>query len=162
MPETIFSERFSQVNWTSVGVSAAVGAVTGGVGGLVGKAAVRGTISTTRAVATMAGVGGVASGTGKVAEGAITGSRASAKEVAVATFAGAAGSGAGTKIGLNAVAKLESMAAKGGMVGTVGQTTQAAVQQGGKIVEPSSSFTQEAAKTTAGAASSYVEKKINK
>lgn len=146
-------------NLTAVVAAGAVGAVTGGLGSVVGKAAVSGAISTTRAVATMAAVGGAANATEKVAEGAITGNGSSAKDVAVAA---AAGSAAGAKIGLDAVAKLEAMAAKAGITGHVGQTTQAAVQQGGRIVGPSTSFTQKAAETTVDSASSYVEKKINK
>jgi len=98
-------------NWTAVGVSAAVGALTGGVASIAGKAAVSGAITARTAVAATAATGGIASGTGKVVEGALTGEPASGKEVAVATLAGVAGSGAGAKIGLNAVAKLETMAA---------------------------------------------------
>lgn len=130
--EGSFSQRLSNVNWTSVGVSAAVGAVTGGVGGALGKAAVRGTISTTKAALATGAVGGAASGAGKIAEGAITGKGASAGEVAVAAASGAVGAAVGARIGLNATAKLESMAASDGIRGTVGRTTQDAVQQGGK------------------------------
>lgn len=157
-----FSERLSNVSWTSVGVSAAVGAVTGGVGSVLGKAAVRGTISTTKAALATGAAGGTASGAGKLAEGAITGEGASAGEVAAAAVSGAVGAAVGARIGLNSTAKLESMAASDGLRGTIGRTTQDAVQQGGKIVEPSTSFTQKAAQTTTDAATSYVEKRINK
>ncbi len=149
-------------NVSAVVVAGAVGAVTGGLGSVVGKAAVSGAISTTRAVATVAAVGGAANATGKVAEGAITGKGTSPQEAAIAAAVGAAGSAAGAKIGLSAVAKLEAMAAKAGIAGHVGQTTQAAVQQGGRIVGPSTSFTQKAAEMTVDSASSYVEKKINR
>ncbi|MEG0184536.1 MAG: RHS repeat-associated core domain-containing protein [Stenotrophomonas sp.] len=63
-------------NWTAVGVSAAVGAVTGGVGSILAKAAV----STTTAVVGTAAVGGAASGVGKVAEGQLTGQAVSSKK----------------------------------------------------------------------------------
>ena len=149
-------------NWTAVGVSAGVGALTGGVASIAGKAAVSGAITARTAVAATAATGGVASGTGKVVEGALTGEPASGKEVAVATLAGVVGSGAGAKIGLNAVAKLETMAASNGIAGHVGRTTQAAVQQGGKITEASTSATQKATQVTADVAASYSEKKINK
>jgi len=149
-------------NWTAVGVAGAVGAVTGGLGGVIGKAAVSGAITTTRAVVAAAAVGGAAGATGKVAEGALTGKGASAKEVAVAAVAGAAGGGAGAKVGLSAVAKVEAMAASNGIAGHVGRTTQAAVQQGGKVVEPATSAGQKVGQTAADTASSYVEKKINK
>ena len=148
-------------SWESVAVSAGVGAVTGGLGGIIGKAAVSGAITTGRAVAAASAVGSAASATGKVVEGAWTGKGVSTTEVAVAAATGGLGGASGAKIGLNAVAKLESMAASNGIAGTVGRTTQAAVQQGGKTVGASTSFAQKAAQTTTDAASSYVEKKIN-
>ena len=149
-------------NWTSVGVSGAVGAVTGGLGSVIGKAAVSGAISTGRAVMATAAVSGAASGTGKVVEGALTGNPASAEEIAVATVAGAAGGAVGARIGLNAVAKVESMAARNDIAGHIGRTTQDAVQKGGKIVEATTSATQKVAQTMTDTTSSYVEKKINK
>lgn len=162
MSEGSFSERLSNVNWSSVGVSAAVGAVTGGVGGVLGKAAVSGAITTTKAVAATAAVGGATSAAGKVAEGALTGKGASPKDVAVAAAAGAAGSGAGAKVGLSAVAKVESMAASNSIAGHIGRTTQGATQQGGKVVEPSTSAGQKAGQTAIDTAASYSEKNINK
>jgi len=149
-------------SWKSVAVSAGVGAVTGGLGGIIGKTAVSGAITTGKAVVAAGAVGGAASATGKVVEGAWTGKGASSKEVAVAAATGGLGGATGARIGLNAVAKLEDMAASNGIAGTVGRTTQAAVQQGGKIVEASTSFTQKAAQTTTDAASSYVDKRVNK
>lgn len=149
-------------NWTAVGVSAAVGAVTGGVGSIMAKAAMSGAVTTTAAVTSTAVVGGAASGVGKVAEAQLTGQPVSSKEVAVAVAAGAAGSGAGAKIGLQSAAKLESMAASNGLAGHVGRTTQAAVQQGGKITEAATSASQKGAQITVDSASSYAEKRINK
>lgn len=129
---------------------------------MIGKAAVSGTITTGRAVVAAAAVGGAAGATGKVAEGALTGKGTSAKEVAVAAAAGAVGGGVGGKVGLSTVAKVESMAASNGIAGHVGRTTQAAMQQGGKIVEPSTSAGQKVGQTAADTASSYVEKRVNK
>lgn len=149
-------------NWTAVGVSAAVGAVTGGVGSIMAKAAMSGAVTTTAAVTSTAVVGGAASGVGKVAEAQLTGQPVSSKEVAVAVAAGAAGSGAGAKISLQSAAKLESMAAGNGLAGHVGRTTQAAVQQGGKIAEAATSASQKRAQITVDGASSYAEKRINK
>ncbi len=149
-------------HWAAVGVAGAVGAVTCGLGGVIGKAAVSGAVTTTQAVVAAAAVGGVASATGKVAEGALTGKGASGKEVAVAAVAGDAGGGAGAKVGLSAVAKVETMAASNGVAGHVGRTTQAAMRQGGKAVGPSTSAGQKVGQTAADAASSYAEKKLNK
>jgi RHS repeat-associated protein len=148
-------------NWTAVGVSGTVGAVTGGLGSVIGKAAVSGTISTGRAVASTAVVGGATSATGKVAEGALTGQAAGTKEVVVATVAGAAGGAVGAKVALSGVAKLEGMVASNSIAGHIGKTTQTAVQKGGKIAE-STSFAQKAAGVATDSASSYVEKRINK
>lgn len=149
-------------NWTAVGVAGAVGAVTGGLGGVIGKAAVSGTITTGRAVVAAAAVGSAAGAVGKVTEGALTGKGVTPGEVAVAAAAGAVGSGVGGKIGLSTVAKVESMAASNGIAGNVGRTTQAAMQQGGKAVEPSTSAGQKVAQTATDIASSHVEKKVNK
>lgn len=155
------SERFSNVNWTSVAVSGAVGALTGGLGGAAAKAAVQGTITAGRAVVATGLVGGAASGLGRIVEGELTGQPASTGDVAAAAATGIVGSAAGAKIGLSAVAKLESMVAKGGMATTVGQTTRDAAQQGGKIVEPATTISQKAADVSANAAASYVERKVN-
>lgn len=94
--------------------------------------------------------------------GVRTGKGASAKKVAVAAAAGAVGGGVGGKVGLSTVAKVESMAASNDVAGHVGRTTQAAMQQGGKIVEPSTSAGQKVGQTAADTASSYVEKRVNK
>jgi RHS repeat-associated protein len=149
-------------NWTAVGVAGAVGAVTGGLGGVIGKAAVSGTVTVGRAAFAAAAVGGAANATGKVVEGALTGKPASAKEVAVAAAAGMVGGGVGARIGLNRVAKLDGMAAGNGMAGYLGRTTQAAAQQGGKIVEPRTATGQKVAQTAADTAVSYLEKKANR
>jgi RHS repeat-associated protein len=148
-------------SWKSVAVSAGVGAVTGGLGGIIGKAAVSGAITTSRAVVAAGAVGSAARARGKVVVGGWTGNGPRTMEVGGAAATGGVGGATGAKIGLNAVAKLESMAASNGIAGTVGRTTQAAVQQGGKTVGASTSFTQKAAQTTTDAASSYVEKKVN-
>lgn len=149
-------------NPTAVVVAGAVGMVTGGVGGLLGKAAVSGTITAGKAAVTTGLVGAAPSANGKLAEGAITGTPVSSREVAGAALTGGVGAGVGARIGLNAVAKTEKMAAAGGIAGYVGRTTQAAVQQGGKVVEPSTSFTQKAAQTTVDTAASAAEKRLNK
>jgi len=91
----------------SILVAAGVGAVTGGLGSVIGKAAVSGTVTAGRAVLAATAVGGGAGAVGKVVDGAANGKPASAGEVAVAVAAGAVGGGIGAKIGLSAVAAVE-------------------------------------------------------
>ncbi len=146
-------------NWAAVGVAGAVGAVTGGVGGLLGKAAVRGAVSTSEAVYATAAVGGATNAWGKVAESGLTGESISSTDVALAAAGGSLGAGAGEKIGLATVAKLENMAASGGMAGTISSTTQAAVRQGGPIVEPATTATQKAGQLAADAGAVYVQER---
>lgn len=135
--------------------------VTGGLGGIIGRAAVGGVVTTGRAVAAAAAVGGAAGAVSKVAEASLTGKSTSPKEVAVAAAVGAVGGGAGAKIGLSAIARVESLAARGDVAGHIGTTTQAAMQQGGRIVEPATTAGQTAAQHATDTASSYVEKRIN-
>ena len=127
----------------SILVAAGVGAVTGGLGSVIGKAAVSGTVTAGRAVLAATAVGGGAGAVGKVVDGAANGKPASAGEVAVAVAAGAVGGGIGAKIGLSAVAAVEGLAARAGVAGHVGETTQAAAQRAADI------------------GTSYAEKKIN-
>ena len=148
-------------NLTAVFVAGGVGVVTGGLGGVIGKAAASGAITTGRAVVAASAVGAAAGATGKVVEGAVTGKGASSGEVAVAAVAGAAGGAAGAKIGLSALAKVERLAARPGIAGHVGTTTQAAIQQGGTVTEASVTAGQKAGQTATDTASSYTEKKIN-
>jgi RHS repeat-associated protein len=145
----------------SIFVAAGVGAVTGGLGSIIGKAAVSGTVTAGRAVLAATAVGGGAGAVGKVVDGAMNGKSASAGEVSVAAAAGAVGGGIGAKIGLSAVAAVERLAARGGVAGHVGATTQAAIQQGGHAVEPAATTGQAAAQRAADVGTSYAEKKIN-
>jgi RHS repeat-associated protein len=149
-------------NWTAVGVAGAVGVVTGGLGGIIGKAAASGTVTVGKAVTAIAAVGGGASATGKVAEGALTGKAATSSEVAVAATGGAIGGAVGAKIDLSVIANVEKMAASGGVAGHMGTTTQSAMQQGGKVVEPATTAGQQAGQRAADTASAYIEKQINK
>jgi RHS repeat-associated protein len=148
-------------NWTAVGVAGAAGFVTGGLGGVIGKAAVSGTVTTGRAVTAAAAVGGAAGATSKVAEASLTGKSTSSKEVAVAAGLGAVGGGAGAKIGLSAVAAVERLVGRSGVAGHVGMTTQSAIQQGGRIVEPATTAGQTTAQNAVDISSSYIEKKVN-
>lgn len=148
-------------NWTAVAVSGGVGAVTGGVSAFAARAAVSGTITATRAVTVTALAGGAANGVGKVVEGEVNQKAASSKEVAISVAAGIAGSGTGAKIGMAATAKLETMAAQTSLTGTIGRTTQDAIQKGGKITEGSTSAMNKIGELSSDAASNYAEKKAN-
>ena len=153
--EGSFSERVSQVDLTSVAVAGAVGAVTGGFAGVLGKAAVAGNISVKTAVAGTALVSGAANAGGKAATGG------SGKEIAVAGVVGLASGAVGAKIGNAVTANVEKQAAKSNIWGTIGQTTQAAAREGGKVAEASTTVVQKASQTVADGAAAYVEKKVN-
>ncbi|WP_081227776.1 RHS repeat-associated core domain-containing protein, partial [Pseudoalteromonas luteoviolacea] len=106
----------------SVMAAAAVGAVTGGVGGLLAKSAAKGAITAGEAVAATASTGGLANGIAT----ATTNPDASAGDIATSMVLGAAGAGAGAKIANKAVAKLENMASSGGIPGHIANTTRSA------------------------------------
>jgi hypothetical protein len=68
----------------------------------------------------------------------------------------------GAKIALSVIANVEKIPASGGVAGHMGTTTQAAMQQGGIVVAPSTTAGQQAGQRLADTASSYTEKQINK
>jgi len=149
-----------EIDTTSVLIAGGVGAITGGASAFAGRAAISGSISVARAVTATAAVGGAANGVGKVVEAEVKGQPVTSKEVAVSVLTGSAGSAVGSRSGLALAAKLESMSAQSSLTGTIGRTTQAAVQQGGTI---SSATTAGEKLTGAGidATSNYAEKKAN-
>lgn len=149
-----------KVDATSVIIAGGVGAITGGASAFVGRAAISGSISVARAVTATAAVGGAANGVGKVVEAEVKGKPVTSKEVAVSVLTGGAGSAVGSRSGLALAAKLESMSAQSSLTGTIGRTTQDAVQQGGTI---SSATTAGEKLAGAGidATSNYAEKKAN-
>jgi RHS repeat-associated protein len=116
------------IDGDSVMAAAAVGAVTGGVGGLLAKGAARGAISAGEAIAATASTGGIANGIAT----ATTNPNATAGEIATSMVLGAAGAGAGAKIANKAVSKLESMSKAGGIPGHIASTTRTGGDVAGK------------------------------
>ena len=100
----------------------AVGAITGGVGGILAKGAAKGAISSGEAIAKTASVGGISNG---VATGA-TNPNATSGEIGTAMVAGAVGAGAGAKIANKTVSKIENMVKSGGLPNHIAKTTQSA------------------------------------
>lgn len=80
----------------------------------------------------------------------------------MAAAAGAVGGGIGAKVGLSVIAQVNQLASRGGVAGHIGATTQAAMQQGGRVLEPTATMVQAAAQRAADAGSSYAEKQLNK
>lgn len=148
-------------NWAAVGIAIGTGALTGGLGGVIGKAAVAGGTSVRTAVVAGAAVGGAAGAGSKVGEAALTGENIGVSDVGAAAFAGAVGGGVGTAVGLKAVAALNTMANAPGVAGHIGSTTQAAMQQGGQIVGPATTAGQAAGLAVIELASSKTEQKLN-
>jgi RHS repeat-associated protein len=119
-------------NPVGVFVSGVSGALTGGVGGALSKAAVTGaitareaTVGTTVAAAAI----GVAA---KGLEGGLKGQKPSDGELVTAGIGNALGGAVGAKITNAALAKAEQYAAKSGVTGGIGDATVSAIQQGGK------------------------------
>lgn len=148
-------------NWTAVAVSGAAGFVTGGLGGVLGKSVAAGATSVKTAVTATAAVGGVTAATGKLIEGEVNRKPATSAQVAVAAGFCTVGAAVGARIGLTAEAKIAEMASKPGVPGHIGQTTQNAMQQGGKINEPTVSVSQKAAQNTVDVTANVTEKKVN-
>ncbi|WP_295033562.1 RHS repeat-associated core domain-containing protein [Shewanella sp.] len=139
---------FSNLDGSDIAVAAAVGAVTGGIGGRLANSAIR-TMSVSNAITTTASVGGTASGFGAVVAGELNGEPATVSEIGAAMIGGALGSGAGAKLATGFAKTLEkgfgsmnsaiSSATKSGIVGnTVGAGTSL-VQKSGEIAAEAAS-----------------------
>lgn len=98
----------------------------------------QGAIATGQAVAGTAAAGAVAGAGVSVASDLSKGQAPSAAKMAIGAAGGAAGAATGARIANSAAAKLARDAAKSGIAGHIGRTTQAAAQQGGKVVVPTS------------------------
>ncbi len=72
------------INWKSVGVSAAVGAVSGGVASVARVAAIRGTVTVGQAIAATAATNAAVGAAGSAADSAVNGEPISAGKMAVA------------------------------------------------------------------------------
>jgi hypothetical protein len=100
-----------------------------------------------------------------LASGSGNGQAPNAAKMAIGAAGGAAGAAVGGKIANSAAAKLASDAAKPGVAGHIGQTTQAAAQLGGKVVVPTSvgqGVGQAGADAAAAGASKLAEKELIK
>jgi len=101
----------ASINWTSVGVSAAVGAATGGVASVARAAAVRGAITFSQAVTRTAVANAAISAAGSATDSAANGEKPSAgKMVVAAVIGGTLGYGAGRIANAEAIT-LQKMAA---------------------------------------------------
>jgi RHS repeat-associated protein len=154
-------KSFGDVSFGDAALSGLGAAITGGIGGRLATAAMQGAITTGQAVAGTAAAGAVAGAGVSAASDLSKGQAPSAAKMAIGAAGGAAGAAAGAKIANSAAAKLASDAAKPGVAGHIGQTTQAAAQQGGKVVVPTS-VGQEVGKAGADAAAAGASKLAEK
>ncbi|WDE08087.1 RHS repeat-associated core domain-containing protein [Thalassomonas viridans] len=148
---------FSKLDGTNIAVAAAVGAVTGGIGGRLASSAAKGTMSVSNAVTTTASVGGTASGVGAVVAGELNGQSATASEVGAAVVGGALGSGAGAKIATGFAKTLEK--GFGGLNSAISSTTRSGMI--GDTVETGTSALQRTGEAVAKAASNLGQKAYN-
>lgn len=134
---------FSKLDGTDIAVAAAVGAVTGGLGGRLASSAVKGSMSVVDAVTTTASVGATASGVGAIAAGELNGQSATASQVGAAVIGGALGAGVGAKMatgfaktlekGFGALNSSVSSATRSGMVGDTVESGTTALQRTGEV-----------------------------
>ena len=154
---------FSELDWTDIGIAAAVGSVTGVVGAASAKAAVQGLISGSVAVERTAAAGAIAGGLGQIAEDAANGESSSPEAVGLSTLAGGVGSAAGARLANAAVFGLESMAAKGGVLAGLAGATQGSFSGNGAAAATSAAQELGAggADLAAGLSQKVVEKDLN-
>jgi len=143
-------------DWTAVGVSAAVGLVTGGVGGRLASNAAKGVITSPQAVRGTAAVSGVASGVGSVTGDAIKGDEVDLKKASVSAGFGVLGGLYGGKTANAATAKLEDMAQKGGVPAHIAETTNSSLI--GKSAEKTVSAGQAIAESVPSLGLSIIQK----
>ncbi|WP_462168140.1 RHS repeat-associated core domain-containing protein [Pseudoalteromonas lipolytica] len=148
----------SKLDVSDIAVAAAVGAVTGGVGGRLASSAAKGTMSVSNAVATTASVGGTASGAGAVVAGELNGKSATAGQVGAAVVGGTLGAGAGAKIATGFAKTLEK--GFGGLNSAISSTTRSGMV--GDTVEAGTSAVQRTGEVAAEAASNLGQKAYNK
>jgi RHS repeat-associated protein len=149
------------INPISVGVAAAVGAVTGGMGGVAVQAASKGLITTGQAVRATAAIGGEAAAVGTIAESALTGEPTTSAEVAASALGGAVGSAVGVKMATGLIASAERLARSAdNVVSGIGRTTLGALRDGGlsgSVTVGHSAPTQQAAAVVTGIVTKKVE-----
>ena len=155
------SKSFGDVNFTDAALSGLGAALTGGIGGRLATSALQGAITTGQAVAGTAAAGAIVGAGVSAASDGLKGQAPNAAKMAIGAAGGAAGAAVGGKIANSAAAKLASDAAKPGVAGHIGQTTQAAAQLGGKVVVPTS-VGQEVGKAGADAAAAGASKLAEK
>ena len=154
-------KSFGDVSFGDAALSGLGAAITGGIGGRLATSAMQGAITTGQAIAGSAAAGAVAGAGVSAASDLSKGQAPSAAKMAIGAAGGAAGAAAGAKIANSAAARLASDAAKSGVAGHIGQTTQAAAQQGGRVVVPTS-VGQEVGKGGADAAAAGASKLVEK
>jgi len=125
----------ASINWKSVGVSAALGAVTGGVASVARVAAIRGTVTVGQAVVGTAATNAALGAAGSAVDSTVNGEPLSAGKIAIAA---AANGGLSLTAGLSGARGMlaEKMAAAGptspqGIGNHIVSTTQSAAGSGG-------------------------------
>ena len=158
-------KSFGDVSFGDAALSGLGAAITGGIGGRLATSAMQGVIKTRQAVAGTAAAGAAAGAGVSAASDLSRGQAPSVAKMAIGAAGGAAGAATGAKIANSSAARLASDAARPGVAGHIGQTTQAAAQQGGRVVVPTS-VGQEVGKAGADAAaagaSKLAEKELDK
>ncbi|TNY28328.1 hypothetical protein BV505_10750 [Thermomonas haemolytica] len=130
----IQGKSFSQIDRSDVLVAAGVGALTGGVASASALLAARGTISVGTAVARTAATGFAAGATGSVVKDVANGKNPSATKATLEGAGAALGGAVGSKLALAPLARLEAMAAKGGLNPHVANASRSAIVGSDKSV----------------------------
>ena len=119
----IQGKSLSQVDISDLAVAMTAGAVTGGVASASTLMASRGLITVGNAIGRTAATGFATGTTGSVVKSVSNGESPSAVKTILEGALSAAGAGAGTRLTLAPLAKLEDMAARGGIPSLISETT---------------------------------------
>lgn len=154
-------KSITEIDKSDVIVAAAVGAVTGGLGGKLATNAMKGSITAASAVKQTAAAGAAASAIGNGVKSLANGEAPSAGDMAGAAGAGALGSGAGAKLGVSAAAKLDRMSKGGGVAANVADSTRSTYVGAGVPASTSAGqgMASQAADVTAAAAETRMKEK---
>ncbi len=150
------------IKWKSVGVSALVGAATGGIASVARVAAIRGTISVSQAVTRTAAANAVVSAAGSAADSSVNGETPSvAKMTTAAVIGGALSMGAGRMANADAISIQKIASAPVTSPQGIGTHIAATTQSAGSTAAAQSAVSGVAGQA-ANIGGAVIEKKIEK
>ncbi|PXX09482.1 RHS repeat-associated protein [Nitrosomonas ureae] len=149
---------FSEIKWTQAIIAGGGAALTGGVGGILAKSAIKGIITSESAVIGTSVMGGSVSAIGSAANNVIERKPINGQEIAISFLGGALGTSVGARLD-NAYSSNISTLIKSsdGILNHIGETTRRIA----KHTELKTGIGQEVGKSTAEISVSLGQKKLN-